>query len=169
MTVRQAAALYVYENTLYTVEMTGAQLKDALEHSASFLPAWPFPADKHGCASRVQRRFRDGRRVRRSISRARWAIASAESEFSQARRSIPRRNLRVAINNYRYTGGGGYSVYKGLPILARPREIRELLIEYMTRTGRIPAEADGNWKIEPAEAVAAMEKQAAAETVDRTR
>ena len=28
----------------------------------------------------------------------------------------PAQTLRVAINNYRYTGGGGYSVYKGLPV-----------------------------------------------------
>ena len=41
VTVRQAAALYVYENTLYVVQMTGAQLKDALEHAASFFSAWP--------------------------------------------------------------------------------------------------------------------------------
>ena len=31
----------------------------------------------------------------------------------------PAQTLRVAINNYRYTGGGGYSVYKGLPVLFR--------------------------------------------------
>jgi SAM-dependent methyltransferase len=78
--------------------------------------------------------------------------------------------LRVAINNYRYTGGGGYSVYQGLPILEQPGvEIRDLLIDYLTRTGKIPPSADGNWKIVPPEAVAAMEKQAREEVADRTR
>ena len=82
----------------------------------------------------------------------------------------PAEKLRVAINNYRYTGGGGYSVYKGLPILEQTGvEIRDLLIEYLMRTGKIPSAADGNWKIVPAEAVAAMEKQAREEVVDRTR
>jgi hypothetical protein len=44
-----------------------------------------------------------------------------------------------------------------------------LLIDYLTRVGKIPSEADENWKIAPADAVAAMEKQAQAEIVDRTR
>jgi 2',3'-cyclic-nucleotide 2'-phosphodiesterase/3'-nucleotidase len=33
VTVRDIAGLYEYENTLVTVELTGQQLKDALEHS----------------------------------------------------------------------------------------------------------------------------------------
>ena len=36
MTVRDIAGLYVYENTLVTLELTGQQLKDALEHSARY-------------------------------------------------------------------------------------------------------------------------------------
>ena len=36
VTVRDIAGLYEYENTLVTVELTGQQLKDALEHSARY-------------------------------------------------------------------------------------------------------------------------------------
>lgn len=36
MTVRDIAGLYVYENTLVVLEVTGQQLKDALEHSARY-------------------------------------------------------------------------------------------------------------------------------------
>ncbi len=36
VTVRDIAGLYVYENTLVVLEVTGAQLKEALEHSAKF-------------------------------------------------------------------------------------------------------------------------------------
>jgi hypothetical protein len=57
-----------------------------------------------------------------------------------------------------------------LPIVEQPGiEIRDLLIDYLTRTGKIPATADGNWKIVPQEAVAAMEKQAANDAEEHTR
>jgi 2',3'-cyclic-nucleotide 2'-phosphodiesterase/3'-nucleotidase len=36
VTVRDIAGLYEYENTLVTLELTGQQLKDALEHSAKY-------------------------------------------------------------------------------------------------------------------------------------
>ena len=39
--VRQASALYPYDNTLYVVQMSGAQLRQALEHAASFYSGWP--------------------------------------------------------------------------------------------------------------------------------
>jgi 2',3'-cyclic-nucleotide 2'-phosphodiesterase/3'-nucleotidase len=168
VTVRQAAALYVYDNSLYTVEMTGAQLKDALEHAAGFYTAWPAPAgtplklpgynadSAEGVSYEIDLTKPVGERVLNLMFRGK-ALDPAEK-------------LRVAINNYRYTGGGGYSVYKGLPILEQTGvEIRDLLIEYLTRSGKIPSAADGNWKIVPPEAVAAMEKQAREEVVDRTR
>jgi 2',3'-cyclic-nucleotide 2'-phosphodiesterase/3'-nucleotidase len=69
--------------------------------------------------------------------------------------------LRVAINNYRYSGGGGYSVYQGLPVVYQSHEeIFELLADYLKRTKTVPSVAEGNWKIEPPEALAAMEKAA---------
>ena len=36
VTVRDIAGLYVYENTLVVLEVTGQQVKDALEHSAKY-------------------------------------------------------------------------------------------------------------------------------------
>ena len=65
--------------------------------------------------------------------------------------------LRVAINNYRYTGGGHYDVFKGLPIVFRsPEEIRELIIDYVSRTHTIPTTSAGTWSIQPREAAQAL-------------
>ena len=44
VTVRDIAGLYVYENTLAVLEVTGQQLKDALEHSAKYYK--PYEAGK---------------------------------------------------------------------------------------------------------------------------
>ena len=69
--------------------------------------------------------------------------------------------LRVAINNYRYTGGGAYSVYKGLPIVYRStEEVRDLIIDYLAKTKEFPDATDDNWRIIPDEAREAIEKQA---------
>jgi len=156
VTVRQAAALYVYENTLYVVRMTGAQLKDALEHSAGFFSQWPFspaeriqlPSYNADQASGVSYQVDLSKPVGQRIMNLQFRGKALD----------PAQMLRVAINNYRYTGGGGYAVYKGLPVLFRSSsEIRELLINYLERTKEIPADPAGNWKMAPAEAVAAIE------------
>ncbi len=153
-TIRQIAALYVYENTLYTVEMTGAQLRQALEHAATFFQPWPLPAGEtlklpdYGADSALGVSYKmdltkpPGQRITDLTFKGR-PLDDAQT-------------FRVAINNYRYTGGGQYD-YKGLPIVYRsPQEIRDLIIEYMTRTGKFPEESDQNWEIVPRAAVDAL-------------
>jgi 2',3'-cyclic-nucleotide 2'-phosphodiesterase/3'-nucleotidase len=168
VTVRQAAALYVYENTLYVVQMTGAQLKDALEHAASFFSAWPVP---EGESIRLPGYNAD------SAEGVSYVIDLTQPVGQRIRDLMFHGNpldgaqqLRVAINNYRYTGGGRYSVYQGLPVVYRsPVEIRELMVDYLSRTKEIPAAADGNWKIVPPEALAAIEKAADADANEHGR
>jgi 2',3'-cyclic-nucleotide 2'-phosphodiesterase/3'-nucleotidase len=168
VTVRQLAALYIYDNTLYTVEMTGAQLKDALEHAATFFTAWPAPA---GARLRLPGYNAD------SAEGVSYTMDLAQPVGSRIRDLAfrgapldPAQKLRVAINNYRYTGGGGYSVYKGLPVLFRSsQEIRDLLIEYLTRTKKIPSRSADNWKIVPPDALAAILAAAREDSADATR
>jgi 2',3'-cyclic-nucleotide 2'-phosphodiesterase/3'-nucleotidase len=154
VTIRQIAALYVYENTLYTVQMTGAQFRQALEHAATYFQPWPLPAGESlklpdysadsalGVNYKIDLTKPPGQRI-------------TELTY-QGKPLDDAQILRVATNNYRYTGGGLYG-YKGLPILySSPLEIRELIIEYISRTGEIPAESDHNWEIMPHEAVDAL-------------
>jgi 2',3'-cyclic-nucleotide 2'-phosphodiesterase / 3'-nucleotidase len=159
VSVREAMAIYIYENMLYTVEMTGAQLKDALEHAASFFPAWPVPADQ---AVRLPGYNADSAKGVSYVIDLTQPIGQRirDLTFHGAPLSADQK-LHVAINNYRYTGGGGYSVYQGLPIVYRSEdEIAELLVDYFTRTKTLPVTAEDNWKIEPPEALAAIEKAA---------
>ena len=159
VTVRQAAALYVYENTLYVVQMTGAQLKDALEHAASFFAAWPLA---EGQPARLPGYNADSAEGVSYVIDLTQPVGQRIRDLTFRGKPLdPGQQLRVAINNYRYTGGGRYSVYQGLPVVYRsPVEIRELMIDYLSRTHAIPAVADGNWKIVPPEALAAIEKAA---------
>lgn len=159
VTLRQVASLYIYENTLYTVKMTGAQLKEALEHAASLFPAWPFKPDEPLRLPGYSADSAEG--VSYTMDLARPAGQRIRNLTYQGKPLDPGTRLRVAINNYRYTGGGRYDVYRGLPVVYRSaQEMRELLIEHITRTGIIPTTADGNWKIVPDQAREAILRQA---------
>ncbi len=162
VTIRQIAALYVYENTLYTVEMTGAQFRQALEHAAGMFQPGPLPAGEtlklpdygadsaEGVSYKIDLSKPAGQRI-------------VDLKF-KGQPLLDAQKLRVAINNYRYTGGGQYS-YKDLRIVYRsPQEIRDLIIEYVSRTGKIPAESDHNWEIVPHEAVDALRALSAQES-----
>lgn len=152
VTVRDIAGLYIYENTLYVIEVTGAQLKAALEHAArSFLPYEPgkTPAElidrsvplyqfdvAEGVSYEIDLRRPHGDRIRELAFRG--APLAAD------------RKLRLATNNYRYNGGGGYTMFKDAPVVARSStEIRDLIVAWVERHGAIPAEPTGNWRFVP--------------------
>lgn len=152
VTVRDIAGLYIYENTLYLVEVTGAQVKAALEHAARYFQpaaAGKSPADL----------------LDRSLALYNLDVAEGVSYEIDLRRPVgdrivnlafqgaplaPDRTLKLALNNYRYNGGGGYTMFKGAKILSRSStEIRDLIIDWVERHGAVPAEPTNNWRILP--------------------
>ncbi|MEO8623825.1 MAG: 5'-nucleotidase C-terminal domain-containing protein, partial [bacterium] len=74
----------------------------------------------------------------------------------------PTDSFTLALNNYRQTGGGGYSMLSGAPVVYdKQQEIRQLLVDELRRKGTItPADYfTRNWRIEPASAVASLQKE----------
>jgi 2',3'-cyclic-nucleotide 2'-phosphodiesterase/3'-nucleotidase len=154
VTVRNVAALYVYENTLVVLEVTGQQVKEALEHSARyFLPYVPdkpltdlvdekIPGYNFDIAEGVSYDLDITKPFGQRVQNMRFKGQPLD----------PAQKLRLVTNNYRYNGGGGYSMYKGAPVLYRSsEEIRDLIIDWVERNRRIPAEPDNNWRLLPAE------------------
>jgi 2',3'-cyclic-nucleotide 2'-phosphodiesterase/3'-nucleotidase len=147
VTIRDVFALYPYENWLYTVEMDGAQIKEALEQAARFFPAWPagngelrLPGYNADSAEGVTYRVDLTRPVGDRIVDLRY----------QGRTLAPGKRLRVAVNNYRYAGGGGYKVLLGLPVVYRSNhEERTMIINYLRAGHSVPTEPDGNWEVTP--------------------
>ncbi|WP_164976203.1 bifunctional metallophosphatase/5'-nucleotidase [Oleiharenicola lentus] len=152
VTVRDISNLYIYENTLYLVEATGAQVKAALEHAARYYR--PYEAGKTAAEL-----------ADRSVPLYNFDIAEGVAYEIDLRRPVgdrvlnltyqgqplaPDRKLKVAINNYRYNGGGGYAMFKEAKVLARSStEIRDLIIDWVERHGTIPAEPSANWRLLP--------------------
>jgi 2',3'-cyclic-nucleotide 2'-phosphodiesterase/3'-nucleotidase len=150
VTVRDIASLYVYDNTLVVVALTGAQLKEALEHSARYFR--PF-----------QPGLSAAELVDTSIPGYNFDVAEGVDYVIDLRRPpgdrivdlrfdgeplAADRVLRVATNNYRHNGGGGYTMYRDAPVLHKSSaEIRDLIIEWVDRNRIVPAEPTENWRI----------------------
>ncbi len=150
VTVRDIAGLYEYENTLVTIELTGQQLKDALEHSARYF-----------------REYQPGKSLNELVDQRipgyNFDMAAGVTyeldvtkPFGQRIQSLrfkgqplsPTQKLRVVTNNYRVNGGGGFAMYKDAPVVYRSsEEVRELIIDWVEKHKTIPTQTDNNWRI----------------------
>lgn len=152
VSVRDIAGLYVYENTLAVLEVTGQQLKDALEHSAKYfkpyVPGKPLtdlidekiPAYNFDIAEGVTYELDISKPIGQRIQNLRF----------HGQPLSPTKKLRLATNNYRVNGGGGYTMYKNAPVVYRSsEEIRELIIDWVERNKTIPVTPNNNWRIVP--------------------
>jgi len=152
VTVRDIAGLYVYENTLVVLEVTGQQLKDALEHSAKYFR--PYEPGKTA-AELVDEKipaynFDIAEGVTYTLNITKPIGQRIENLEFHGKPLLPTQSLRLATNNYRVNGGGGYTMYKGAPVVYRSSaEIRELIIDWVERHQTIPTEPTNNWHIVP--------------------
>jgi 2',3'-cyclic-nucleotide 2'-phosphodiesterase (5'-nucleotidase family) len=150
VTVRDIAGLYVYENTLVVLEVTGRQLKEALEHSAKYFRAYePGKNPAELVDEKIPAyNFDIAEGVNYTLNISKPFGQRIENLEFQGKPLAPMQKLRLATNNYRVNGGGGYTMYKGAPVVYRSSvEIRELIIDWVERHKTIPATATNNWKI----------------------
>jgi len=152
VSVRDIAGLYVYENTLVVLEVTGQQLKDALEHSAKYYKPYvegkalsdlideKIPAYNFDIAEGVTYDLDISKPIGQRIQNLRF----------RGQPLSPSKKLRLATNNYRVNGGGGYTMYKAAPVVYRSsEEIREMIIDWVERNKTIPTKPNNNWRILP--------------------
>jgi 2',3'-cyclic-nucleotide 2'-phosphodiesterase/3'-nucleotidase len=152
VTVRDIAGLYVYENTLAVLEVTGQQLKDALEHSAKYFRDYEpgktppelinekIPAYNFDIAEGVTYELDISKPVSQRVQNLQFRGQPVR----------PDQKFRLATNNYRVNGGGGYLMYKTAPVVYRSgEEIRELIIDWVERNKLIPTEPTNNWRLMP--------------------
>jgi len=150
VTVRDIAGLYVYENTLVVLEVTGRQLKEALEHSAKYFRAYePGKSPAELVDEKIPAyNFDIAEGVTYTLNISKPFGERIENLQFQGKPLAPTQKLRLATNNYRVNGGGGYTMYKGAPVVYRSSvEIRELIIDWVERHKTIPTEPSNNWKI----------------------
>ncbi len=173
ITVAAIAGLYTYDNTLRAVRITGAELRAYLEKSAEYYTGWPAPAGgsvtdpkvpgyNFDVVSGVDYTIDLSKPVGSRITELRWHGAPVRLD----------QTFTLALNNYRQTGGGGFTMLADAPVVYdRQEDIRDLLIAYVRRHGTIRPEDffHRSWRVVPAQAAeAAAREQRPRETAQAT-
>lgn len=147
ITLGQLSRLYPYENALYVVEISGADLREFLEYSARYYLEGP------------------GAQVNRQWPGFNYdMVAGVEYELDLMRPVGDRltylqfegRDVRdddvftMAVNSYRAEGGGGFPGMGADHVTRRmDRSVRDLMVDYLNEKGHVdPAEyMSDNWRL----------------------
>jgi 2',3'-cyclic-nucleotide 2'-phosphodiesterase/3'-nucleotidase len=157
VSIRDVAGLYIFDNTLVGVRLTGAQLRDFLEESARYfvqvsgpgpfspgevsadVPDYNFDI-AYGLEAPLTYDIDISRPVGSRIVGLAYDGVPVPDSFEFA----------VAVNNYRPAGGGDFPHIASAPVLHnQQQEIRELLIDWVKAAGALdPAVfAGADWRL----------------------
>ncbi|MDQ3518686.1 MAG: 5'-nucleotidase C-terminal domain-containing protein [Gemmatimonadota bacterium] len=155
ITVAEVARLYPYENTLKAIRISGKQLKEYLEFSARYFGT--FGTSDEAVNQKVPGYNFDivsGATYTLDVS---MPVGSRVTHLQVANRPVaPSDTFSLALNNYRQSGGGGYAMLAGAPVVYDGTvEIRQLLIDEVRRRGTIKPDDyySSNWNLVPGEAI----------------
>lgn len=157
VSIRDIAGLYVFDNTLAAVQLTGAELRAHLEHAARYFADLP-PGESFDPATMTSA-TRDGM----TIWDYQYDIAHGVDYGIDPGRPLGQRivDLRhpdgrlveddepfvVALNHYRLSGAGGYRQVASAPVLYNNmRDIRQLLVDHVSRHG-VEVPFRENWRL----------------------
>jgi len=151
LTVRDMYSLYIYENTLFAISVTGQQIKDELEWSAKYFNTYDFSKTATSL-------------INSNVPGYNYDMLQGADYVIDITKPVGQRisgliyhgkpmdmtaTYTLALNNYR-AGGGGFLGFKGSPIIYQSSdEIRNLMIQYVKDTGKIDPTVDDNWHLVP--------------------
>lgn len=175
ITIKNMMSVYVFENFLYGVKMNGKQLKDWMEYSVryyaqttgdnaaitkdSVLNVPDYNLDQlYGATYDI-----DLTQPACTVDKATGRVTSGSRIKNLKINGVEVKDsdqFTVAINNYRYNGGGGFMKAAGLSstdpsivtydsgkTLGDDGQVRSLMTEYIKKHGEISPECTNNWKI----------------------
>ncbi|GAA1116717.1 5'-nucleotidase C-terminal domain-containing protein [Kribbella jejuensis] len=153
VSIRDVAGLYVFDNTLLAVTMTGQQVKEYLEFSATYYKqvtgSGPFTSDQitNAPTPTAPNGTPDynydivgglSKPLTYKIDIAKPAGSRITDLAYDGTPVAPDQQFVVAVNNYRQSGGGNFPHVKTAPVVYnRQVEIRQLMIDYVTATGTV--------------------------------
>jgi 2',3'-cyclic-nucleotide 2'-phosphodiesterase (5'-nucleotidase family) len=172
ITMADVAELYPYDNNvLRAIRISGRQLRDYLEYSARY--------------------FRGGQRIDSLIDASvpgfNFDIVSGVDYVIDITRPIGSRittlsrngrpvvdtdSFTLALNDYRQSGGGGYAMLRGAPLVYDQQQvIRQLIIDEVQRRGDVKPEDYfvRNWRLAPDTLVGAAYRAMRGLPYDRPR
>ncbi|MEU6983562.1 5'-nucleotidase C-terminal domain-containing protein [Streptomyces sp. NPDC046324] len=155
VTIRDAAGLYVFENTLEARLLTGAQIKDYLEFSARYYVQTPagVPVDTAKLTNAdgtPDYNYDAVYGVTYEIDIAKPAGSRIVNLSFGGKPIDPAAQFVLAVNNYRASGGGAFPhVANAQQLWANSDEIRNTIIQWVKAKGSIdPGQfASVDWKL----------------------
>lgn len=151
LTVRNMYSLYIYENTLFAIKVTGQQIKDELEWSAKYFNTYDYSKTATSLVNSSVAGYNydmlEGADYVIDITKPVGQRISGLTYHGQP--MDMKATYTLALNNYR-AGGGGFLGFKGAPIVYQSSdEIRNLMIQYVKDMGTIEPTTDNNWHLVP--------------------
>ena len=165
VSVRDVAGLYIYDNTLLAVKITGAQLKDYLEFSARYFKkvgagtSFPMADVTNAVTPAAPNGTPDynfdsvaglDRKLTYKIDIGKDPGARIVDLAYDGAAVTPAQEFALAVNNYRQSGGGGFPAVSTAPVVYNHQvEIRQLLIDWVppttSSTRRRSRASTGSW------------------------
>ncbi|HEY9370716.1 bifunctional metallophosphatase/5'-nucleotidase [Streptomyces sp.] len=155
VTIKDAAGLYPFENTLEARLMTGAQLREYLEYSARYYVQTPAgapvdPAKLTNAAGTPDYNYDAVSGLSYEIDIAKAAGSRIVNLSFQGKPLDPAAKFVLAVNNYRASGGGAFPhVANAQQLWANSDEIRNTIIQWVKAKGTVdPGQfASVDWKL----------------------
>ncbi|MDT8715243.1 5'-nucleotidase C-terminal domain-containing protein [Clostridium sp. 19966] len=175
VTIKDIMSVYVYENYLYGVKMTGKQLKDWMEYSVRYYKQSNNPSDAIAKDSTLNVPDYNldelyGASYDVDLTQPACTIDQNTGKVTSGNRI---KNLKfngklvkdtdtftVAINDYRYNGGGGFMkaagisstdssivTYSSAKALGDDGQVRSLMMNYIKANKVITPVCSNNWKL----------------------
>jgi 2',3'-cyclic-nucleotide 2'-phosphodiesterase / 3'-nucleotidase len=166
VTVREIAALYIYDNELYMIEGNGRMLREALENAAKFFQSCRTETCEGPLTNRefIGFNFDMAQGVEYDIDLSKPVGSRVVNLRFRGKPLDDAQPLKIALNNYRAGGSGGYTMFRDAKVLYKSgTEIRDLIVDYYTERKALPAAADNNWRIVPEAARRTLEAEARVE------
>ncbi|PWW19898.1 2',3'-cyclic-nucleotide 2'-phosphodiesterase/3'-nucleotidase [Cytobacillus oceanisediminis] len=152
VTMGQIVSNYIYPNSLSVLRVSGKDIKDALERSASYFelndegqiivnPDFSFPKPQH-----YNYDMWEGIQYVIDVSRA--AGDRVKGLQYKGRPVEEDTQYKVVMNNYRAAGGGGYTMFKDKPVVKEIQtDMAELLANYFLEKKEIKPSLNHNWRV----------------------
>lgn len=146
---RALVQLYPFENMLYTLEISGAQLRAYIEHTFRYYegvsdgqpvvnPSWP--GYNFDSIAGIEYEVNLSRPVGERLTRMLYDNVPVR----------PTDIFTIAVNSYRAEGGGGFEMLTGVPVLWRSdKPVRSYMEEYLLARQVISAQDvyEFNWRV----------------------
>lgn len=141
--------IYKFDNTLYTVKVTGKELKNYMEWSATHYNRWKEGDISISFDPEVPGYLYDMfAGVDYKIDLSKPAGERIVDVMYKGKPLSDTEELTLAVNNYRYSSAlKAYKIVNANRDWESPRSIRDYLVEYIQEQKEVSPEVDNNWEI----------------------